>query len=461
MNTTAFNSRDELKRVLELGWPMVMTQLFIMLTGFMDAAMAGRYSSVDLAGVSLGGNVFWPTFLLLTGVTMALTPITSQLRGQLRVAEVGHQLRQGLWLSLLTSVILISVLFHAEFVYVAFGVDPDAMRIAIDYIKAMAWGVPPIVIYVTFRYVCEGLGKTRPPMLISGSILPLNFILNYCFIYGKFGFPELGGVGCGYATAIVFWVELALMVIVINRPFYKETGLFQKLDAPNLKTISSMLYIGVPIGLSIFLEMAVFSVVGLLVAAIGVKEVAAHTIAGNLNWLTFVIPAALGGAASIRVGFHVGAHNLPAARSTSGAVFKFALGYAVVVSILLILLRYHLISIYTTDTDVTALAATLILFIAVYQLVDDTQAVTIGALRGYKDTRFPMACGLVGYWFVALPLGYALSNEYVLPGVAPGVYGYWAGLTLGLTMVAILVVTRLWNTSKNTDKIMRFAGSSA
>jgi MATE family multidrug resistance protein len=449
----------ELKAVLHLGWPMVLTQLFIMATGFLDTAMAGHYSSVALAGVSIGGTILWPTFMLLTGVTMALTPIASQLRGGGRGHEVGHQMRQGLWVCLVSSTILVAVLLNAGPIFAFAGVDAAASVVAVDYLEAVAWGVPAIVFYVALRHTSEGLGQTRPPMLIAAGVLPLNALLNYAFIYGKCGFPEMGGVGCGWATAIVFWVELLAMLFVLRLPYFKQTGLFDKFEWPNLASIGSIVRIGAPIGLTVFLEMAVYSVVSLLIARIGVAEVAANTIAGNLNWLTYVIPMSLGSAASIRVGFHVGANNLAAARATSATVYKFSIAYALVVSVLLITFRYLLISIYTTDPGVIEIAATLLLFIAVYQLVDDSQAVTIGALRGYKDTRVPMVYGLVGYWFIALPLGYGLAEGLLLPGLAPGVYGYWTGLTVGLAIVAICVGLRLWHISGNTQKVMRLAAT--
>jgi len=309
------------------------------------------------------------------------------------------------------------------------------------------------------RHVSEGLGHTRPPMIIAGSILPLNAILNYGLIYGKLGMPELGGVGAGWATAVVFWVEFLLMLFVVRRPFYKATQLFERFESIRLATVASILKIGTPIGLTIFLEMAVFSVIGFLIAKIGVIEVAANSIAGNLNWLTYVIPMSLGAAASIRVGFHVGAKNLPAARATAGTVYKFSIVYALVVSALLVALRYQLISVYTEDVGVTELAAVLLLFIAVYQLVDDSQAVTIGALRGYKDTQVPMYFSLIGYWGLALPIGHALATEALLPGVAPGVYGYWTGLTIGLAIVAVCVGVRLLHISANDEKILRLAQS--
>ena len=443
---------------MHLGWPMMLTQLFIMATGFLDTAMAGHYSSVDLAGVSLGGSIMWPMFMLLTGVTMALTPITSQLRGGNKTNAVGHQLRQGLWLCLFTSTALVTVMLNAAPIYAWAGVNAEAAAIGADYLNAVAWGAPPVVFYVALRHVSEGLGYTRPPMLIAASILPLNAFLNYALIYGEYGFPELGGVGCGWATAVVFWLELGLMLIVVRLPFFRITGFLDKFEWPDRKTIADIMKIGTPIGLTVFLEMAVYSVVSILVARISVDAVAAHSIAGNLNWLTFVIPMSLGSAAGIRVGFHVGARNLVAARATSAAVYKFSIGYALAISVLLITFRYMLISIYTTDSAVIEVAATLLLFIAVYQLVDDSQAVTIGALRGYKDTRVPMYIGLVGYWFIALPVGYLLAEEMIAPGLAPGVYGYWAGLTLGLSIVAVCVGLRLWHLSGNHGKILRFAG---
>ncbi|MBT6587182.1 MAG: MATE family efflux transporter [Gammaproteobacteria bacterium] len=452
-----FNSKTELKAVLNLGWPIVLTQLFIMLTGSIDAAMAGHYSSTDLAGVSLGGMIMWPVFMLMTGLTMALTPITAQLRGARQEKNVGHQIRQGLWVCCATASILVVTMAFGGNVFVWFELDPGATEIAKAYLAAAAWGAPPVVFYVALRHTFEGLGHPRPPMWIAGSMIPINAFLNYGFIYGQFGLPELGGVGCGYATAIVFWVELVLMLFACRQPFFAQFKVFQNFEGPDFRTIKSILVIGTPIGLTIFLEMAVFSVIGILIARLGVLEVAANSIAGNLNWATYVIPAALGNAASIRVGFHVGARDFYAARATSAAVYKFSIGYALIASAFLVLARYYLIAIFTTDPSVINITATLVLFIAVYQLVDDSNAVTVGALRGYKDTRVPMYFGLVGFWFIATPLGYALSNGIIFPGLAPGVYGYWAAMTLGLTIVAVAMALRLWHISGNHEKILAFA----
>jgi MATE family multidrug resistance protein len=161
----------------------------------------------------------------------------------------------------------------------------------------------------------------------------------------------------------------------------------------------------------------------------------------------------IGSAASIRIGFLVGSGDLAAARSTAGAIFKFSIAYALVMSIVLVGLRYQLVGIFTDDPQVIALAVVLVLFIAVYQTIDDAQAVIIGALRGYKDTTIPMIFGLIGYWFLALPIGYVLA-EGLLTDMPLGVYGYWAGIASGMFIVAICVGIRLRHISAHKEKIL-------
>ena len=446
----------ELPALFRLAWPMITTQFFIMGTGFLDTAMAGHYSARDLAGVALAGNVLWPLFLMLTGITMALTPITAQLRGSNNLLAAGARIRQGLWITVATSIVLIVALSNCEWVFALADINADTTRIAVAYLQAVCWGIPPVMAYVALRNTSEGLGHTVPPMVIAGLVLPVNAFLNYGFINGAFGLPELGGVGCGYATAIVFWLEFLMMLVVIRRPFFRATEAFSRWSWPDAQQIRGILVVGVPIGLTMFLEMAVFSAVGFLVGRMGDIALAAHSIAGNLNWMTYVIPSTLGAAAGIRVGYFVGAGELDAARRSAATAYRFALVYALVVSVLLVVLRHTLVMAYSSDAEVLAMAANLLLFIAIYQLVDDTQAVAAGALRGYKDTRVPMLYGLVGYWMIAVPLGVVLAfGSFGFEAL--GVYGFWAALTIGLTLVAIAISVRLYRTSRNADRIHRFA----
>ncbi len=447
---------SELRALVTLGLPMIGTQLAIMGMGFLDTAMAGHYDRVALAGVQLGGAVMWPVFMFMTGITMAITPIVSQYRGADRVADAGAVVRQGLWVALFAALVTMAVILAARPLLELFGVAADVIDVAEGYLAGAAWGMPPVMLYVVLRYTCEGLGHTGVPMGIAFAALALNAPLNYVLIYGRWGFPELGGAGCGWATAAVMWFEFVAMLAVLGRPWLRATGLLARFDAPRPREMLRILRVGLPIGITIFLEMALFSVLSLLIGGMSVVALAAHSVAGNLNWMVFVIPMGLGSAASIRVGYHVGAGDYAASRRVALTAIGVCLAYALLVSVLLVAARWHLVALYTADPEVTAVAGTLLLFIAVYQIVDDSQATLAGVLRGYKDTFWPMLFSLVGYWLLALPFGAALAyGVWGLPEL--GLYGYWAGITLGLAVVAICMAMRLWVTAGSDGRIRRLA----
>ena len=457
ISSTATRSfTNEVRALLRLGAPMMATQFCVMGMGFMDTAMAGHYSSVDLAGVTLAGNLLWPVFMLMTGLTMAITPIVSQLAGAGRANESGAVVSQGIWVALFTSIATIAILQNADRFFALLSAEPEVVEVALNYLDAVAWGMPGGMVYIVLRYASEGLGYTRPPMSIAFFALMLNAPLNYILIYGAFGAPELGGEGCGWATAIVMWFELAFMLSVARRPYFRATGLFQAIRWPNAATIARILKIGVPIGAAAFLEMAVYSIIGFLITAFGTSPQAANGIAGNVNWMTYVIPMSLGSAAGIRVGFHVGAGDSDGARHVVTTAVRLSLLYGLVVSVVLVGLGDYLVGIYTSDPVVIEIATNLLIFVAIYQIVDDAIATMEGTLRGYKDTRVPMVFGILGYWLLGLPLGHALAvGWYDLPVL--GVYGYWTGLTIGMFFVALCLGLRLRRTSTDDVLIRRLA----
>jgi MATE family multidrug resistance protein len=447
--------KSELNVLLRLSAPMIATQFFIMGMGFVDTAMSGQYSSLDLAGVAMGGVILWPLFMLFAGVLTALTPMVSQHVGGGRRLAVGALIQQGIWVAMIFGVILFLLVRISEPLLILFDVAPEAVSIAMAYLKAASWGCPAVMLYVTLRYACEGLGQTLLPMLIAGTTLPINAGLNYVLIYGLFGAPELGGEGCGWATAITMWFELGVMLLVIRRPWLRNTGLFERVLKPKLATIKSILQVGLPIGMTMFLEMTVFSLVSLLVGSIGIAAIGANTIGGNLNWFVFVIPMALGSAASIRVGYHVGAKDYALAAKVARLSVLISATYAFLASLVLVLGREVLPRIYTSDPAVLALTAEVLLIVAAYQFFDCTQATMIGALRGYKDTQYPMIISVIGYWLIALPVGTILG--WGLLGWNLGVLGFWIGLGCGVGFVALFAIVRLYRTSRDVDRIARFS----
>ena len=447
--------KSELNVLLRLSAPMIATQFFIMGMGFVDTAMSGQYSSLDLAGVAIGGVILWPLFMLFAGVLTALTPMVSQHVGGGRRLAVGALIQQGIWVAMIFGLLLFLLVRISEPLLILFDVAPEAVSIAMAYLKAASWGCPAVMLYVTLRYACEGLGQTLLPMLIAGATLPINAGLNYVLIYGLFGAPELGGEGCGWATAITMWFELGVMLLVIRRPWLRNTGLFERVLKPKLAPIKSILQIGLPIGMTMFLEMTVFSLVSLLVGSIGIAAIGANTIGGNLNWFVFVIPMALGSAASIRVGYHVGAKDYARAAKVARLSVLISATYAFLASLVLVLGREVLPRIYTSDPAVLVLTAEVLLIVAAYQFFDCTQATIIGALRGYKDTQYPMIISIIGYWLIALPVGTILG--WGLLGWNLGVLGFWIGLGCGVGFVALFAVVRLYRTSRDVDRISQFS----
>ena len=220
-------ARLEFGSLASLALPMIVTQLSQMGMGVADAIMAGRVSPADLAGVALGGNLFWPLMLFMSGVIMAVTPAVSQLHGARREAEVAAVVRQALWLALVGGGVDVpAARLLGRRAASSSASIPTAIPVAVDYIDALRWGMPPVLGYFTLRYLCEGMSWTTPAMAIALVALALKVPLNLLFIYGAFGFAGLGGVGCGWSSALVMWFELAAMIVVVLATRMRRIGLF-------------------------------------------------------------------------------------------------------------------------------------------------------------------------------------------------------------------------------------------
>lgn len=443
---------SELRRLAQLALPLVFTQLAQMSMSVADTVMAGRVNATELAGVALGTVVYWPLMLLVSGTMMALTPAVSQLNGAGRNSEAGEVVRQAMWIGLIGGIVLMFVLRNLTPLYEFVGVDPLAIPVTTAYLKAISWGVVPVLGYFSMRYLSEGLGWTIPAMLIAGSALLLKIPLNYWFIYGGWGVPAMGGEGCGWSSALVFVYQFAAMLLIVRFSRLRRAGLFVRFSAPDWQAIRRIIVLGVPIGLSIFMEFSVFSTMTLLIGRLGVDTVAAHQIANNVGGLTFMIPLALGMAASIRVGFNVGAEDLPAARRSGWVAIATSLVFAVCATTTLVFASPYIARLYTNEDAVLTLAAQLLILVAIYQPFDDVQGTAIGALRGYKDTRTPFFVAVGAYWLIGFPVSWILGFGY-FESVDLGVYGYWVGLIIGLSVAAAALIGRYIHLSNHPEKI--------
>jgi MATE family multidrug resistance protein len=450
-------TRKELRTLLRLAAPLILAQVTQMGMGVADTIMAGQVGAVDLAGIALGGNFFWPTMMLLSGVIMALTPTVSQLHGAGKEAEAGEVARQAFWFAAAGGILMVVFLNNVEPLYRLLEVDPRAIPISVSYLQAMSFGVLPALGYFAMRYLCEGMSWTVPAMLIAGMALSLKIPLNYLFIYGAFGFEGMGGVGCGWSSAIVMCLQFVMMATVVARSRIRATGVFSQFSPPDFRRILQLIKLGLPIGLTIFMEISLFSVITLLIGRLGVEAVAAHQIASSVGGMTFMVPLGLGMAVSIRVGFNIGAGNLAAARRSGWVAIGVSLVFALFAAIVVFYFRPFIASLFSSELAVVTVAVDLLIFVVLYQFFDDAQVTAVGALRGYKDTRTTMWVAMLSYWGVGLPVGMAIGFGWLDFPAYEGVRGFWIGLVVSLGVAAVILLARYRWLSGNHGRIMEFA----
>ncbi len=433
----------ELYSLLKLATPIIIAQLANTAMGFVDTVMAGRVSPRDLAAVALGNSIWVPVFLLMTGILLATTPKVAQRFGAGAHGEIGPLVRQALWLALAVGGSAAALLWNAEIILTQMNVDPGLIEPAMGYLRGVACGFPAVALYHVLRCFSDGLGHTRPSMILGLGGLALNIPLNYIFIYGKLGVPAMGGVGCGWATGLVMiCMFLGMLWWVKWAPFYQPSKVFSHFEWPQWPVLKRLLAVGLPIGIAVFAESSIFAVIALLIGGLGATVVAGHQIALNFSSMVFMIPYSLGMAATVRVGQALGRGEPREARFAAGVSMAAALGYACLSASLMLLLREQIAQIYTPDRAVILVATTLLVYSALFQFSDAIQVTAAGALRGYQDTRVTMILTLFAYWGIGLPVGYILGLTDWF-GEPSGPSGLWQGLVVGLTCAGGMLAVRL------------------
>ncbi len=429
-----FKVWDEASFTLRLGAPIIAAQLLQMSMGFVDTVMAGRLSADDLAAVAIGASLVSPLFMLCFGILMGLNPIVAQLFGARDFPMIGKNTRQAIWLGLILSVGCIIVMHNYDIAIDLIGLEPLVAERAMGYLMAMTWGMPFYLAFVALRVFNDSIGATQPGMWIALTGLPFNIVGNYVLVYGKFGFPELGAVGTGYATSLVGVVMfLAMLVYTMRRKAYQRFEIFKNWRWPQWKYQKELLWIGVPNGISSFMEVSMFATIALMIGSLGTVAVAGHQVAINFGSLTFMIPFGLATAISVRVGVFIGRGQPDRARFVGWVGIGLSVLIMVMTATVMLLFPRTIASIYTNDPAVIDLAVQLLFMAAIFQISDGLQVSGSGALRGLKDTRVPMIVNIIAYWGIGLPIGYWAG----LPqGWGP--VGFWIGLIFGLSAAALL-----------------------
>ncbi|WCN36880.1 MATE family efflux transporter [Aneurinibacillus uraniidurans] len=435
-----YSTRERLRQFIILLLPILVTQLGIFSMSFFDTVMSGHASANDLAGVAIGVNLWMPLFTGINGVLLAITPIVAHLMGAGRKEKVASTVIQGVYLSVaITALVIVAGVFVVTPLLDAMKLEPVVHDIAGRYLIGISFGILPLLMYTVLRSFMDALGQTRITMLITLVSLPINVALNYVLIYGKLGFPRLGGVGTGYATAVTEWVIFLLALYVVRRlPQFASYEVGKRLYRVSVSAWVEQLKLGLPIGFAIFFEVSIFSAVTLLMSRFGTITIAAHQAAINFASFLYMVPMSIASALTIVVGFEVGAKRYQDARSYSRLGLTFAVGMAFVCALGIWLFNRQVAALYTTDAAVFVLAQQFLMYAIFFQLSDALATPIQGVLRGYKDVTVPSVIAFAAYWVIGLPLGYALANYTDLQA-----FGYWIGLIVGLTCGASCFLLRL------------------
>ncbi|MDY0292050.1 MAG: MATE family efflux transporter [Desulfuromonadaceae bacterium] len=429
----------EFKILMRISFPLILAQLAQSSMGFVDTLMAGRVSATDLAAVAVGSSIWFPVFILLLGILNALTPSVSHAYGQKDNATIRALIPQGLYLGAALGLGAAFLLRNCTPLLILLKVDGSIVPLIMAYLKPVSWGFPAIGICFALRYCSEGLSVTRPSMLISFVGLLVNIVVNYVLVFGKLGFPALGGVGCGVGTAATMWVMMGGMLLIFWRGrLFRYLQLLSFRARPNGEILTYLLRLGIPIGVGMFIECSIFAIIALLLSRFGAQTVAAHQIAISFSGMMFMIPLSIATAISVRVSYNNGRNHACRTKRSVKVGLITTLGISILSCTFIAASAKPLTAMYTPDSELAGAAAALLLLAALFQIPDGLQVSCAGALRGFKDTRTPMLLQIVSYWGVGMPLGYFLGLHLELAA-----RGFWIGLICGLSTAALLLGIRL------------------
>ena len=431
--------KDKFILFLKIFFPILIYQFANYSASFVDTTMTGQYNTMDLAGVSMATSIWNPFFTFLTGIVSALVPIIGHHLGRGKKEEVTSDFYQFIYLALGLSVVLLGmVLFLAPTILNHIGLEAPVAAVAVRYLWFLSIGIIPLLLFSVIRSLLDSLGLTKLSMYLMLLLLPLNSGFNYLLIFGAFGVPELGGAGAGLGTSLAYWVLLGISVLVLFKQEKLKALHLEKRIPLNMDKIKEGVRLGLPIGGTVFAEVAIFSVVGLIMAKFSSLIIASHQSAMNFSSLMYAFPMSISSAMAIVVSYEVGAKRFDDAKTYIGLGRWTALIFAAFTLTFLYIFRGNVASLYGNDPEFIDLTARFLTYSLFFQLADTFAAPLQGILRGYKDTVIPFYLGLIGYWGVTIPVAMVFDSLTDF-----GAYSYWIGLIISLIVSGALYRWRL------------------
>ncbi len=439
---SSFDLRPEIRGLLKLGLPIVLTQFIQVSNTTVAVLMMGRVGALELAALGLGGSFMIFVFLVCLGIMMSLSPTIAQHFGAGRDQQIKESFQQGLWLALLTGVGAFLLLRQMDHLMLWIGIDPNVVPLVQRYLALAAWSMPATCLYMALRFLCEATGHSKPMLVINVATLPIVVAGNWAFIFGHLGMPAMGVEGAAANLILVMSLNaLGMLLYVVMSRRYRARELWHSFSRPGAGLIA-LLKLGIPIAGTLILDTSFFTAIALMMGKIGHVWLAAHQVAINYATVAFMIPVSLSSATMARVGQAIGQNNPWLARARGVLGISCAL-LLVVPSILIIFIFPEWVAgLYTDDAEVIMAAVPLLVAAAFLQIFDATYITAQGALRGFKDVNGPLMISF-SFWAVGLPAAWGLGW-----GLNWGAPGLWWGMIAGVAATAVLLIWRFhWRAS--------------
>lgn len=445
MNRSRLSWPAEIRATLALAWPLVLTNLAQSAIHATDVILLGRLGARELAAGALGTNLMMACVVIGSGLVMAAAPMTARALGERSnaVRDVRRTIRQTMWAAVALTLPLWVLLWHGEELLLLLGQEPALAEAGGHFLRAMMWGLLPYIFYLVLRIFVAALERPGWSLLIAVFGVVANAIINYGLVLGGFGFPQMGLVGAGIGSSIANMLMFLGMVAVVSlHPRFRRFHLFGHFWRPDWVRFAAIWRLGLPIAITLGLEVTVFNAAMFLMGLLGQNSLAAHAIAIQIASVSFMVPLGLSQAVTVRVGLAYGRRDPFAIGRAGWVAWVLGVGFMAMMGMAMLAAPRLLIGAFIdahdpANAEVVRLAVSFLALAALFQIVDGAQAVGAGMLRGLQDTKVPMLFAAVGYWVIGLACGSWLAFHLGWDGV-----GLWTGLALGLAIVAVLMTVR-------------------
>ncbi|MGE0172433.1 MAG: MATE family efflux transporter [Oligoflexales bacterium] len=450
---------DEAKTTLKLAVPFSLTLVGNMMMGIVDTIVIGRYDSVALSGVAAGNGIFWPAAVFGIGLTLGMETVVAQAQGAGDHVQCDRGLGAGLFLAAILALVITPLLYLAgQYYYYLTGADAQVAKVAGSYLKILSLSYPFIIFFNAVQRYWQSFSVALPMTIIIIVANVFNLAGNIVFVYGLYGFPQMGAEGVALSTLICRFLTVVAIVVVSFYYWKKRNADARPEQRFHLRNVLSikrdvlarLVRLGIPSGLQTGLEVGAFGIATTLAAGLGVTPIATHQVVLTIASFMFMFPLGLSSAAAVRVGHYVGAAKPFQARKMGWLCLGMAGVLMTVPSALLYLVPEFFVGIFTEDPQVVNNALAVIGLVAFFQIFDGIQIVGTGSLRGLGNTHLAMISNFAGHYLVGLPVG-----MYMCFSMDRGIQGIWFGLTLGL-MVACGANLFFWQRLSRT-KLLGYA----